>query len=157
MHDRLQVTIVGAGPYGLSIAAHVKAAGLRFRIFGRPMNTWREQMPKGMYLKSDGFASSLSDPGSSYKLMHYCRQLEIPYDDTRIPVPIETFTSYGIAFQKTFVPELEDSQAVSIAPIPNGYSVTLDNGEIVETDKVVLAVGIRHFDPAIGIEASRSN
>jgi thioredoxin reductase len=146
MHDRLQVIIVGAGPYGLSVAAHVKAAGLRFRIFGTPMSTWREQMPKGMYLKSDGFASSLSDPTSSFTLKHYCAQLGIPYDDTRIPVPLETFTAYGVAFQQKFVPELEDRQAIAIAPISNGYSVTLDSGEIVEADKVVLAVGISHFD-----------
>jgi putative flavoprotein involved in K+ transport len=146
MHDRLQAIIVGAGPYGLSIAAHVKAAGLRFRIFGAPMNTWREQMPKGMYLKSDGFASSLSDPTSSFTLKRYCRELGFPYDDTKIPVPLETFTAYGVAFQKKLVPELENRQVVAISPARIGFSVTLDSGEIVETDKVVLAVGIRHFD-----------
>ena len=95
MNDRLQAVIVGAGPYGLSIAAHIKAAGLRFRIFGTPMSTWREQMPKGMYLKSDGFASSLSDPASSFTMKHYCQQLGLAYHDTRIPVPLETFTAYG--------------------------------------------------------------
>jgi thioredoxin reductase len=145
MHDRLQAIIVGAGPYGLSIAAHVKAAGLRFRIFGAPMSTWREQMPKGMYLKSDGFASSLSDPASSFTLKHYCQQLGLAYHDTRIPVPLETFTAYGVAFQERFVPELENRQVIAISPNENGYSVTLDSGEIVETDKVVLAVGIRDF------------
>src|SRR5215510_7490429 len=30
----VQVAIVGAGPYGLSIAAHLRACGIRFRIFG---------------------------------------------------------------------------------------------------------------------------
>lgn len=145
MSDRFQAVIVGAGPYGLSIAAHVKSAGLRFRIFGSPMSTWREQMPKGMYLKSDGFASSLSDPTSSFTLKHYCQQLGLAYHDTRVPVPLETFTAYGMAFQERFVPELEDRQVVAISPDKNGYSVTLNSGEIVQTDKVVLAVGIRHF------------
>ena len=60
--NNCQLAIVGAGPYGLSIAAHLRERGVNFRIFGTPMRTWREQMPRGMLLKSDGFASNLSDP-----------------------------------------------------------------------------------------------
>ena len=55
------MAIVGAGPYGLSVAAHLGAAGLSFRQFGLPMKLWRENMPGGMFLKSQGFASNLSD------------------------------------------------------------------------------------------------
>ena len=40
------VAIIGAGPYGLSIAAHLKASGIDFRIFGIAMNTWMTQMPR---------------------------------------------------------------------------------------------------------------
>src|SRR5205085_2247979 len=58
----LDTAIIGAGPYGLSLAAHLKAAGVDFRIFGKPMTSWRDCMPKGMMLKSDGFASNLSAP-----------------------------------------------------------------------------------------------
>jgi cation diffusion facilitator CzcD-associated flavoprotein CzcO len=42
-----EIAIIGAGPYGLSIAAHLRAAGLDFRIFGSPMQTWIEHMPRG--------------------------------------------------------------------------------------------------------------
>ena len=49
------VAIIGAGPYGLSIAAHLCDAGVPFLIFGEPMKNWRTRMPKGMHLKSDGF------------------------------------------------------------------------------------------------------
>ena len=45
--DGPDVAIVGAGPYGLSIAAHLRVAGVTFRIFGRPMQTWRYHMPDG--------------------------------------------------------------------------------------------------------------
>ncbi len=57
-----RVAIIGAGPYGLSIAAHLRSLGVDYRIFGRPLDTWRRQMPAGMMLKSDGFASNLSAP-----------------------------------------------------------------------------------------------
>ena len=32
------VAIIGAGPYGLSIAAHLRELGVDYRIFGRPLD-----------------------------------------------------------------------------------------------------------------------
>ena len=58
----VETAIIGAGPYGLSVAAHLAAAGRPFRIFGSPLASWRAHMPKGMQLKSDGFASNISSP-----------------------------------------------------------------------------------------------
>ena len=145
MSDREEVVVVGAGPYGLSVGAHLNALGVRFRIFGTPMHTWRYQMPKGMLLKSDGFASDLSDPGNTFTLQVYCKERGLPYDHTRIPVPLDTFIDYGIAFQERFVPQLEDHQVVEVEQEAGGFKVTLDTGEVVHSQKVVLAVGITHF------------
>src|SRR5580692_4274627 len=64
--------IIGAGPYGLSLAAHFRRRGIPFRIFGRPMDSWRAHMPKGMLLKSDGFASNISDPDDQFTLGKFC-------------------------------------------------------------------------------------
>jgi 2-polyprenyl-6-methoxyphenol hydroxylase-like FAD-dependent oxidoreductase len=47
---------VGAGPYGLSVAAHLRRHGREFRIFGTPMQSWRANMPVGMYLKVRGLS-----------------------------------------------------------------------------------------------------
>ena len=74
-----QVAIIGAGPYGLSIAAHLRSLGIPFRIFGTPVDTWRRHMPAGMSLKSDGFASCLSDPDDKGTLEAYCAERGIPY------------------------------------------------------------------------------
>ena len=69
-----QAFIIGAGPYGLSLGAHLRAQGVRLRIFGTPMGTWRTAMPAGMLVKSDGFASNLSDPEGTCTLAGYCRE-----------------------------------------------------------------------------------
>jgi cation diffusion facilitator CzcD-associated flavoprotein CzcO len=140
-----KVIIVGAGPYGLSVAAHLRAHGVNFQIFGKPMYTWRQQMPKGMLLKSDGFASDLSTPESTFTLKHYCAQEGIEYDDTRIPVKISTFISYGLTFQKRLVPELDTRMVVHIEEADCGFKVELEDGETVYASHVVLAVGITHF------------
>ena len=139
------VAIVGAGPYGLSIAAHLLASGVSFRIFGQPMETWREHMPAGMLLKSDGFASSLSEPASLFTLKHFCQLHGIAYDDTRVPVALQTFVDYGLAFQRRFVSQLDSRSVTSIEPGPEGFLVTLEDDEALTANRVVLAVGISHF------------
>ena len=70
----IETAIVGAGPYGLSIAAHFRSRGIPFRIFGRPMDSWLAHMPKGMMLKSDGFASNIYDPDGLIYLKEILRR-----------------------------------------------------------------------------------
>ncbi|HME11412.1 MAG TPA: NAD(P)-binding domain-containing protein [Candidatus Acidoferrum sp.] len=142
----LDTAIVGAGPYGLSIAAHLRKSGISFRIFGRPMESWREHMPKGMMLKSDGFASNLYEPDGSFTLEEFCAQQGIAYSHTDIPVRLDTFANYGVAFRDRFVPELEERNVSNVSRLPEGFLLTLDNGEQVRARRVVLAVGITHFD-----------
>jgi thioredoxin reductase len=151
--DVADVAIVGAGPYGLSIAAHLASAGIRFRIFGPPMNVWQQHMPKGMRLKSEGFASSLSDPESGFTLQHYCEQKGIAYSDVGKPVRLATFIDYGMAFQKKFVPNLEDKFVESVQESPVGYELQLEDGEKVLARRVVIAVGITYYSylpPVLG-------
>ena len=141
----IDAAIVGAGPYGLSIAAHFRRSGISFRIFGRPMESWIEHMPKGMMLKSDGFASDLYDPESAYTLKQFCADRGIRYGDMGVPVSLDTFTSYGLAFRDRMVPELEDKLVVALDHAPEGFVLRLDSGETVRALRVVLAVGITHF------------
>ena len=56
------VTIVGAGPYGLSSAAYLRAVGVETRVFGEPMTFWENHMPAGMCLRSNWGASHIADP-----------------------------------------------------------------------------------------------
>lgn len=139
------IAIIGAGPYGLSLAAHLAAAGADFRIFGRPLATWRAHMPRGMLLKSEGFASNLSAPDSGSTLKAWCAARGIPYDDRKIPVPLSTFCDYAGWFQKTYVPNLDVRQVTSLTAPDRGFTIGLDNGDRVEAAKAVLAVGIGHF------------
>jgi len=144
--NHCDVAIVGAGPYGLSIAAHLRAANVDYRIFGSPMEFWLKHMPKGMHLKSEGFASSLYDPGSKFPLEVYCKERGIPYAHIGTPVPLEVFSSYGIEFQKRFVPDLEHETVTSVKRSSGGFRVTLGNGEVFTARRVVIAVGQTYYD-----------
>ncbi len=139
------VVVIGAGPYGLSIAAFLRDRGIDFRIFGDAMQTWLHAMPRGMKLKSEGFASSLYDPHGEFTLAEYCRQQNLPYADAGLPVPIDTFSAYGLAFQKRFVPQLENRSVIALRRVENHFEVELDTGERVSARRVVLAVGLSYF------------
>ncbi len=142
----IETAIVGAGPYGLSIAAHFRSRGIPFRIFGRPLDSWLAHMPKGMMLKSDGFASNIYDPDAKFTLQQFCAERGIKYADMGIPVHLETFGEYGLAFRDRMVPELEDKVVTSIERAADGFQLRLDDGEEVKARRVVLAVGITHFE-----------
>jgi thioredoxin reductase len=141
-----EVTIVGAGPYGLSLAAHLKAQGVPFRIFGVPMGFWKTSMPAGMKLKSDGHASSLYEPSHSLPLSRFCDEQGLPYDDLALPVALETFVSYGVAFQERFVPDVEQRTVDTVTHGDEGFVVGLDNGEVFTTSKLVVATGVTFFE-----------
>jgi cation diffusion facilitator CzcD-associated flavoprotein CzcO len=142
---KCDVAIIGAGPYGLSIAAHLKARGVDFRIFGHPMHTWLAHMPKGMRLKSEGFASTLYDPDSTFTLESYCQEKKIPYAKIGLPVPLEVFASYGLEFQRRFVPELQHQLVNSILRSAEGFVIRLEDGETISARRVVMAVGLTHY------------
>jgi hypothetical protein len=86
MSDVVDVAIVGAGPYGLSLAAHLRAADVDYRQFGVPMRLWQAAMPRGMFLKSGGFASNLSDPEGAYTLGAFCEATRRAYGSYGVPV-----------------------------------------------------------------------
>jgi len=110
------------------------------------MRTWLTNMPKGMRLKSEGFASSLYDPASTFTLGHYCKERGIPYADLGLPVPLETFSSYGVEFQRRFVPELEDKHVMTVYRSSVGFQIHLEGGEVVAARNIVVAVGLSYFD-----------
>ena len=71
------------------------------------METWREHMPKGMMLKSYGFASNLYDPDGAFTLQDFCAERGIAYHHTEIPVRLDTFANYGVAFRERLALNLD--------------------------------------------------
>ncbi len=145
MSDAVEVAIVGAGPYGLSLGAHLRKAGVSVRQFGKPMQLWRDFMPEGMFLKSQGFASNLSDPDHTHTLEAFCKKTGRPYAHYGLPVALDTFVAYGQWFREELVPDIDDVMVTDIAQVGGGFEITTAKSEQVRARKVVVAIGVEAF------------
>jgi FAD-dependent urate hydroxylase len=143
--DSKLAVIIGAGPYGLSVAAHLRARGVPVRVFGEVMTTWRKNMPVGMFLKSTPAASSFSAPAAGFTLGDFCAQGGMPPLSEHEAVPVELFSRYGQWFADQLVPDIEPRRVSRLERKEGRFQLTLDSGEQVEADTVVVAAGVTEF------------
>ena len=87
MNSTCEVAIIGAGPYGLAAAAHLRAARIETLVFGHAMAFWKKNMPRGMFLQSPWRASHLADPASSLTMDQFAASRGLP---SREPIPLDT-------------------------------------------------------------------
>ncbi|MEU9899309.1 FAD-dependent oxidoreductase [Streptomyces phaeochromogenes] len=152
------VAVIGAGPFGLSTAAHLRARGIPVRVFGEPMVSWRAHMPEGMLLKSTPAASNIDAPQRGHNLVDYCDAAGIRrlVTDEDI-VPVETFVAYGEWFRQKLVPDLERVRVVSVDRRGSGgFELKLDSGELFTARAVVAATGLSglaHLPPELAAAA----
>jgi FAD-dependent urate hydroxylase len=138
-------TIVGAGPYGLSIAAHLRASGLPFELLGTPLESWRRFMPQGMLLKSERFASNLWDPKRRYTLRRYCEAQRLAYQAVGSPLSLELFLEYAEWFRQQAGIEPRDLKVRQLRRVPGGFDVQLADGTSFTSRRVILATGHMAF------------
>jgi thioredoxin reductase len=138
MAQNTDVVIVGSGPYGLSMAAHLRARGIKYRVFGDPMRFWRN-MPHGVNLKSLAFATNIYVPGQGYSYPKWC--LEHGLEDFE-PCTMQSFAAYGCEMQKRFIPDLEEVFVTNVRRQDRKFEVTLATGERFFANKVVSCTGL---------------
>ena len=136
------VAVVGAGPYGLSAAAYLRASGVETRVFGDPMAFWQNQMPAGMCLRSNWGASHIADPRRELTLDEYCRQNG---NHLSRPIPLESFVDYGRWYQRRAVPDLDKRQILSVEVDARGFKLVMAGGGEITSRRVVVAAGISPF------------
>lgn len=137
-----EVVVIGAGPYGLSAGAHLKAKGIAACVFGEPMEFWANKMPEGMLLRSPRVASNLSDPDGAFTLEAYeAASKRKPC----APVPLDTFVEYGRWFRHQLGADLDLRTVLRIDRDRPGFRLTLQDGEEIRAANVVIAAGIGPF------------
>ena len=145
MPETVPVAIVGAGPYGLSLAAHLSAAGVGYRIFGTPMAFWAAIANGGRerYLKSTAIGTNISVPRSGFSFPQWSRERGL--EDFE-PCSMQQFTDYGLWMQQQCVSQLEQRDVATIRREGAGFHLTLTDGETLRARRVVVATGLACFD-----------
>jgi FAD-dependent urate hydroxylase len=141
--NKCDITIVGAGPYGLSAATHLRTIpGLAVRVFGKPMSFWECNMPKGMFLRSNWSATHIAAPTDSLTLEAFQAATGKRFSK---PVPLDCFVQYGRWYQRQALPDVDQREIARVETGPRGFRVTLAEGESFDSCRVVIAAGINSF------------
>ena len=143
--SRPMVCIIGAGPYGLAIAAHLRFVGIDFRIRIADAALAFSGCQNPVLLKSEGCASSLPDPAGRHSLAQYCRENGLPYSEYGAPVAREVLARYAVAFQQKLVPHVEDVLVVAVGKLRGGFELSLSSGEKLQSADVIVATGMDYM------------
>jgi FAD-dependent urate hydroxylase len=138
--ERLDVAIVGAGPFGLSIAAWLD--DLRTRVFGAPMQTWRTLMPPDMLMRSAWEETSLSARGERGSIDDW---IAASGSTKQEPIPLALFLDYAEWFRERFVRTHDPANVEHIEPAAAGYRLRTTRGDEFDARAVVIAVGVTPF------------
>jgi cation diffusion facilitator CzcD-associated flavoprotein CzcO len=137
--SEVEVAIVGSGPYALSLAAHLRARDVSHRVFGPPMQFWRE-MPRGLNLKSVAWATSLHAPEAGHAFPEWCRARGL---EDHEPCSMQAFAEYGLWFTERFVGRTEPVEVTRVVSAGRRrFEVTLSTGERVRARNIVSATGL---------------
>ena len=137
-----EVAIIGAGPHGLSTAAHLRAAGIDVRIFGEVMGFWRHNMPIGMVLRSERPGSHIPDPDRALTLESFEAKLGRVFPPR---MALDDFVAYGSWFQQQAVPEVDSRRVRQLERNGECFRLTLDDGQVSEAQRVIVATGLEAF------------
>jgi NADPH-dependent 2,4-dienoyl-CoA reductase/sulfur reductase-like enzyme len=136
------VAIIGAGPYGMSAAAHLRrSTDLEVRIFGEPMSFW-QSMPRGMLLRSRWEASHIAFPDGDLSIDAF---LADSGEQFSAPIPLERFIDYGLWVQMRIAPDVDRRHIVSVQREGESFTLHTEDGESMQARRVVVAAGIGQF------------
>ena len=136
-----EIAIVGAGPYGLAAAAHLRRAGVDVRVLGDPMSFWRT-MPTGMLLRSNWTATCIADFRGPLSLDAYCAATGVHFDK---PVPLTRFIEYGTWVQQQVAPDVDRRLVETLDGDQGGFQLLLADGSRLTARRVIVAAGIKPF------------
>ena len=139
--ERIDIAVIGAGPYGLSAAASLRQAGREVRVFGEPLHFWRTQTPIGMFLRSPYGGTDIGDPELRMALPDYEHTLP---EKLSIPIPVDDFLDYGSWLQERALPDLDRRNVRCVSRAERGFLIEVDD-ETFQASRVIVAAGVGTF------------
>ena len=142
MAARVDLLVVGAGPYACSAAAFARDNGIDTHVVGRPMGFWREHMPADMFLRS-GRDWHL-DAGGEYTFEAYFEDVGLRPEECD-PIPIGIFLDYTDWFCRGKSLDVDQRLVTGISTLDGAFIASMDDGSTIIADKVLAVPGIQYF------------
>jgi FAD-dependent urate hydroxylase len=141
MSEGTSLLIIGAGPYGLAMAAYCRDTGIDYRLLGEPMSFWKSHMPAGMYLRSRH--DWHLDPFERRTIERYLRAKKIPRAGT-LPLSLRLYLDYAAWFQaeeKIVADPRLVRHLTRTAARRYPFEVRLSDGDVLRAENVLIAIG----------------
>jgi cation diffusion facilitator CzcD-associated flavoprotein CzcO len=136
--------IIGAGPFGLAMAARARHLGIDHLVVGEPMQFWHAHMPDGMYLRSE--CDWHLDPQAVDTIEAFLGTRQLTTADAT-PLSRDLYLQYARWFQAR---QQIDPLPVFVERLDSGdggrrFRATLAGGGAIDADNVLLALGFAPF------------
>jgi cation diffusion facilitator CzcD-associated flavoprotein CzcO len=134
--------IIGAGPFGLGMAACAQHLELDYLIVGEPMDLWKSNMPREMILRSH--IDWHLDPLETHSLEHYLTTRGLSRESVE-PLSRDFYLEYADWFQSQKNIKAVREQVQDLDTKDGNFVAKLGNGETIVAKNVVMAIGFRYF------------
>jgi cation diffusion facilitator CzcD-associated flavoprotein CzcO len=134
--------IIGAGPFGLSLAAHARTLGLKTAVVGKLMGFWKDHMPQGMLLRS-ACDWHLDADGHHTIEAFLAARAQVPRDVE--PLSRDFYLQYADWFRRQAGIEPLPGWVSSLQRRAGGFAAVMDHGAALAARNVAVAVGFNNF------------
>jgi len=141
--------IIGAGPYSIAAAAYAKYLGVDVTVVGKPLDFWKTNMPRGMFLRSRSDWQLDAREVATFEA--YMKKRGVTTDQIK-PVPLDTFLDYASWFMGQYAVKPHPSLVTHLASTNGAYTATLDDGSQIVANHVLLGLGFaffKHYPPEL--------
>ncbi len=140
----IPVLIVGAGPYGLSLANYMSAMGQEFKIIGKPMELWKEHTFSDASLRSEMATSEIAHPQNEYSIQNFRSQNDFDRGKPSDRINVREYRQYVDWVLDAIPYDIQPEYLANLSQKGDYFEAKLESGETLKAKQVVIATGVAH-------------